>query len=202
MYDLSNYNVETGKDGRVRAYNKINKTVTSYPRIIMSNFLGRELLKTEDVHHKDGNPLNNEIENLEVLDHKEHDRMHATRYFDKQMICPICNKEFTWTAKRQSTASRNRNKKERNNDGPFCSRRCAGINNQRIQVEKGLTTKYVDKIETCIGCKKQFLYTAKMQRERRKETRNTPYCSAECMYKSKTKYIWDGSTWINNKTKK
>jgi len=106
MIDLSNYNVYVCKDGRMRAYNKATHTVVSYPRLLMELALGRPLLKTEDVHHKDENPLNNDIDNLEIIDHKEHDRLHGMnvpkKYIDKMMICPICNTSFLWTSKQQS----------------------------------------------------------------------------------------------------
>lgn len=36
-------------------------------RLVMENKLGRYLLKTEAVHHKDGNPENNHSDNLEVF---------------------------------------------------------------------------------------------------------------------------------------
>jgi hypothetical protein len=39
--------------------------------------LGRPLLKSEDVHHIDGNPANNAPENLRVMDKREHLRFHA-----------------------------------------------------------------------------------------------------------------------------
>jgi HNH endonuclease len=35
-------------------------------RFVMQNHLGRPLLRTETVHHKDGNRANNAIENLEL----------------------------------------------------------------------------------------------------------------------------------------
>lgn len=46
-------------------------------RYIMECYLGRNLLKTEVVHHKDGNTLNNDITNLEVMSKIEHDKMNT-----------------------------------------------------------------------------------------------------------------------------
>lgn len=134
MIDLSNYNIYQNKDGRLRAYNKTTHKVTSYPRVLMEMKLGRPLLKTEDVHHKDENPLNNTLENLEVIDHREHDRMHGgnnKKYINKEMICPICNNTFIWNTRQQSQFQR-----KKRSGGPFCSKRCAGINNQLVQMLK------------------------------------------------------------------
>jgi len=41
-------------------------------RLIMEKFLKRYLRKNEIVHHKDGNTLNNNINNLELMSAKEH----------------------------------------------------------------------------------------------------------------------------------
>lgn len=48
-------------------------------RIIMENFIGRELTINETVHHIDGNKLNNDIKNLEILTRSEHLRLHAIK---------------------------------------------------------------------------------------------------------------------------
>lgn len=46
-------------------------------RLVMSTYLGRPLLSEEHVHHKDGNKLNNDISNLEIISLEEHSRLHA-----------------------------------------------------------------------------------------------------------------------------
>lgn len=140
MTDLNNYNIYTNKDSRTRAYNKITHKVMSYPRVIMEQILGRPLLKTEDVHHKDENPLNNNPDNLEVIDHIKHTSAHSTKFHfeDKEMECPACGKIFVWTAQKQLNAHRNSKRKDwnkRKTAGPFCSRHCAGTYSQQLQME-------------------------------------------------------------------
>ena len=46
-------------------------------RIIMERHLGRPLLKQEHVHHINHDTLDNRIENLQLLTHSEHSRLHS-----------------------------------------------------------------------------------------------------------------------------
>lgn len=45
-------------------------------RLVMEQFLGRKLLPNEVIHHKDGNGLNNALENLELMTQAEHQNEH------------------------------------------------------------------------------------------------------------------------------
>ena len=140
--DLSNYNVYTNKDGRMRAYNKITHAVTSYPRLLVENKLGRKLLSDEDVHHIDENPLNNDLDNLEVISHSEHDRYHGLnpknrKWFDKEMTCPVCGKVFIWTPQQQSRYFSFIKCTNRKSFGPFCSRKCSGKYTTDFQYHNG-----------------------------------------------------------------
>lgn len=47
-----------------------------YHRYIVENHIGRKLLKNEQIHHIDGNKLNNCLSNLQILDKNEHMRLH------------------------------------------------------------------------------------------------------------------------------
>ena len=93
-------------DNRVRAYcrDENNKAkVVSYPRILMEESLGRPLEPYEDVHHIDGNKLNNDLSNLEVINHGTHQRLHnKPKYHDKVAICEVCGNQFIWTTARQA----------------------------------------------------------------------------------------------------
>ena len=46
-------------------------------RIKMEEHLNRKLKTTELVHHKDGNRLNNDINNLEIMSRSEHSKLHG-----------------------------------------------------------------------------------------------------------------------------
>ena len=79
-------------------------------RLVMEEHLGRPLLGRESVHHKDGNKLNNAIDNLEILTHAEHMRRHHAEYVATQGYHPV--NSAASIAKRTATkraANRNRN---------------------------------------------------------------------------------------------
>ncbi len=47
-------------------------------RLVMENYLGRYLREDEYIHHKDGNKLNNDISNLELVYPEQHAKEHYT----------------------------------------------------------------------------------------------------------------------------
>lgn len=138
LYNDDEITVYMHKNGRLMVYIKATKQVISYPRYIMAKELGRELTKDEEVHHIDGNPLNNDVSNLLVLTKEEHNKMHGEenrKYYDKIMICPWCGEEFLWTAKQQERFnSNNHRERYKNSLGmPFCSKSCAGKYGKKMQ---------------------------------------------------------------------
>ena len=67
-------------------------------RLIMSEYIGRALLRNEDVHHKDKNKTNNDINNLELMTKSEHAKYHENNDNEKhkgnkrkKCIYPDCN---------------------------------------------------------------------------------------------------------------
>ena len=93
--------VHMGKDGRYRLiYTRPDGTTStvSYPKYLMEHYLGRKLLPTEDVHHIDENPMNNDVNNLVIIDHAAHVRSHTKYVYHHMYIqCDICHKIFLWT---------------------------------------------------------------------------------------------------------
>ena len=87
------------KDGYVFVRNPKNplKLILEH-RLVMSNYIGRELTISEHVHHKNENKSDNRIENLELLSHGQHTTLHHKKEpKDKLMsivICEYCNNEF------------------------------------------------------------------------------------------------------------
>jgi len=61
-----------------RFYDVIGGHFVSEHRAIAAHALGRELTASEDVHHVDGNPENNDPGNLDVLLKADHTRLHST----------------------------------------------------------------------------------------------------------------------------
>ena len=82
--------------------------------------LGRWISSYEHVHHKDGNKLNNNLNNLELITISEHAAKHAIAKASKKIkkVCPRCNTIFYTLEKK--------NKK-------FCSSLCARENVKKVK---------------------------------------------------------------------
>jgi hypothetical protein len=50
-------------------------------RILMGEMLRRDLRPEEHVHHRDGDPFNNDPENLDLMPRDEHMRLHGLEQF-------------------------------------------------------------------------------------------------------------------------
>lgn len=73
-----NPNYKTGKTITKNGYIQLslNGGKIYEHRKVMQDFLGRKLDRNEIVHHKDGDKLNNDISNLEVLTNSQHSKLH------------------------------------------------------------------------------------------------------------------------------
>lgn len=64
-------------------------------RYIMQYSLGRKLKKGEIIHHRDGDPLNNKLENLELVkSHSKHLSDHQSERLKKIINCGYCGNHF------------------------------------------------------------------------------------------------------------
>ena len=77
----------------VRTWNNKERVWVYEHRVAVEEYLGRKLSEREHVHHKDGNPKNNSIENLEVTTPEEHIRIHKPAL--KNRLCSVvgCDKK-------------------------------------------------------------------------------------------------------------
>lgn len=116
------YGPYTRKDGRKHIVIVSNgkKQTKSYPRYLLEQRLGRELLDTETVDHIDGDFTNDALSNLQILSRADNARKSVVYAESIILICKTCQQRFT----RRKVVEAERIK--RNNDGPFCSKTCVG----------------------------------------------------------------------------
>lgn len=112
------------KDGRTHVIHYDTQTkkrrTQSYPRYLMEEYLGRELLPEEQVDHINDDPTDDRIENFQLLTHTENNRKSAhTETVLKG--CPVCGRVFEMPM-RTFRANQLVQKKQ----GPYCSKQCAG----------------------------------------------------------------------------
>jgi hypothetical protein len=117
---------KSNKDGRLRVIlikKNIKKTI-SYPKYLMEIYLNKYLEYNETIDHIDGNPLNNNLSNLRILDRKLHAQQDIIRIKPIITICKWCKKEFKII---------NLNQRNRKNASGFCSKNCTGKYGKYIQ---------------------------------------------------------------------
>lgn len=107
----------------------------------MEEKLGRPLKPYEQVHHIDHNPSNNDISNLSVVNLGAHQKIHSTKYYDKEMVCDVCKNKFIWTGKRQSSYYRDINRGK--NRIISCSKSCSSYYGRQEQIRRNSNAECV-----------------------------------------------------------
>jgi hypothetical protein len=117
----------TRKDGRqhvVIVYPDKKKKTVSYAKYLLETNNGEYLSENDTVHHKDKNPLNNSMDNLEIISRGDHVRQHTIKYKeDIVRKCTCCGKDVVCTARQQKRRHSNR---FRDKGGIFCNKTCSG----------------------------------------------------------------------------
>ena len=93
-----------------------------YHRVVMENHIGRLLTKQELVHHRNENPKDNDIDNLEIKSHKGHMEEHGLIYEAEmvEVICAFCGEK---TVKRAHNVEF---KRKNGQDNFYCNQICSG----------------------------------------------------------------------------
>lgn len=94
--------------------------------LVAENKLGREITKDEHVHHINEIKTDNRPENLQVMSHSEHSKIHQRKRTGKYLMCEQCGEKYYV-------------KPSRVNSSKFCSLECVGkssdiknLNNKNI----------------------------------------------------------------------
>lgn len=107
------------------------KQTKSYPKYLLEQKLGRELLPHETCDHEDNDFTNDDINNLQLLTRQENASKEMQRDHRQapvvNIVCESCSVSFSIVKRIVD-----RNMRE-SKAGPFCSKRCAGIYGANIQ---------------------------------------------------------------------
>ena len=118
------FSLDNFDDGYVDNRGRFKVWLPDHPRASKGGYISRSIVAYEayhkimvpanmDIHHKDGNKLNDSKENLEMMTHGEHTITHC-RIPRITRICKKCGKEFLIERWRLKDPSR----------GKYCSQKC------------------------------------------------------------------------------
>lgn len=154
--------------------NGVKKT-TGWHRYIMEVNLGRILESNEQVHHIDGNPMNNDISNLQVLTVQDHGKHRRLEKEPKSFTCPWCSKEFWLDGEKLSQLRRNQ-RFNPHSKGPFCCRSCV-TSYTNFKPPQSFVCPICDKKFELSGAK----LTRHLSRKKVNPSKKDPFCSSECL---------------------
>lgn len=98
-----------------------------YSRHLLEVELNRQLSSDEHVDHDDGNKLNDNIRNLQILSVSENAAKDAVRVDDIYVKCVWCDTLFKLSNEQRKRALKRF-------AGPFCSRQCSGRYGKAVQM--------------------------------------------------------------------
>jgi hypothetical protein len=90
-------------EGYIQIY--VNGEYERKHRFLMSQYLGRPLLRQEHVHHKNSNKQDNRKSNLELLTDKSHPRLHREEFrknISSKRKCVLCGTSKTCFSVKQN----------------------------------------------------------------------------------------------------
>lgn len=93
LYKSKNRARNIASNGYINIWCEERKRMYPEHRIIMERLLGRRLLKSEHVHHINHIRTDNRIENLQVMSHSDHMKLHGNYSHLKKSIdvtCSVC----------------------------------------------------------------------------------------------------------------
>ena len=125
------------QDGRsiviIKEDDGVSHTV-SYPKHLVQEHIGYELDDNLTIDHWDSNKDNNSLDNLKIIDRREHSANDTRRVKLVKFKCAWCKKKF------ERSPRLIRDKAKKGKSGPFCSRSCAGKYSRNLQLK--LIDKY------------------------------------------------------------
>ena len=130
MKILGPYKRPDGRKHMVITNEDGSKTTKSYPKFLMEQHVGRELLPNETIDHIDRDFTNDSLDNLRIIGRSEHTKDDIKRVKLKEIICVRCGQT---AMKRASYLHGNAKQKKA---GPFCGRSCAGKYGKDVQMNK------------------------------------------------------------------
>jgi hypothetical protein len=142
--------------------------------------------KGEDIHHVNENPLDDRFENLKLIPHGEHSKLHMTKPM-QPLVCTHCGKEYFLPAWRV------RQKEKIGTLEYFCSMPCRAQHKWNENTKKllfdgaqGANARSKERADTklfCDHCGKEYHILASALQARKRAGNHGFYCSLECKYK-------------------